>query len=274
MTTRHGKISFPSWAFPVAVLLAVAPLLASPAYAQSAPPAENADGGTPGAWNINLGGGMGVGPAYPGARRYKPLPVPMVSATYRDTIFFNTTGFGVNAINVDGFRAGPIVSYFMGRDHSDEARIRGLKNISMSVAGGGFMAYRYGPFEISAMVRQAMVHMNEGLLGTVQADYHGSLMQRLAFTVGPDIELGNHRYEQTWFGVTEAQSARSDLPIYNAHGGLQSAGAHASMTYALTRSISVRTFVSVKQLVSDAADSPIVERKTQLSGGAGFIYHF
>lgn len=262
--------SFPE-ALAVAACLVAGLLLTSHAQAQSMT-AYPENGTEP--WDVNLGGGVAVGPAYPGAKRYKPLPAPMISATYRDTVFFNSMGIGVNAVNINGFRAGPILSYFMGRDHTDEARIGGLKDISMSIAGGGFMAYRFGPIEISGMIRQAMTHASNGLLGTVQINYRGQITPRASFEVGPDLELGNHAYEQTWFGVTETQSARSGLPVYRAHGGIQSVGGHASVSYALTRTIVLRTFISAKQLVSDAADSPIVERKTQVLGGIGAIYRF
>jgi Outer membrane protein V len=227
-------------------------------------------------WNVTLGGGVGMAPIYPGASRYEAKPLPLVSISYRNTIFLTSDGLRVDLINANGFRFGPLLGYFEGRNESDDPHLRGLGNIQPSATAGVFGAYRYGPFEMSVNIRQAITHSDNGLLGTVRFDYRTPLFAggRAQVVFGPNFDFADASYEKTWFGVSSSQAANSGLTSYNPKAGLRDVGLHADISYRYSEHILVHGLASVQRLTSDAGDSPVVQDRTQALVGMGIAYHF
>lgn len=228
----------------------------------------------PSQWSATLGAGVAGAPDYEGAGSYHARAVPLVSINYGDMFFFGPIGLGMNAINWNGFRAGPVLGYEGGRDQGDDPHLSGLGDISSSLTAGAFAVYRFGPFEISGLVRQAITHSRNGLTGLVQLDYRQAIIPGLDLIVGPDLEIANGTHDRTWFGVSSTQSAQSGLSVYTAGGGVKDVGLHASLTYRYSEHIYLRAFGAVREFTGGVADSPIVQNKTALVIGMGAAYHF
>jgi outer membrane protein len=224
-------------------------------------------------WNATLGAGVGVAPRYPGSDRDRAIPLPLISIAYRHGVLLGSDGLRLNLVSYEGFTFGPTLGYLIGRDASDDARLRGLGNLPTSVTAGVYGSYRVGPFNLSATVRQAVTDSSNGLLGSAQLDYH-LLDRRVQIVLGPDLEFANASYEQKWFGITSGQSLQSGLPAYSPGGGCRDFGLHASISYPYSEHIILRGLTSVKRLVADAGNSPIVQQRTQTLIGVGIAYHF
>lgn len=226
-------------------------------------------------WDVSLGAGAVIESAYPGSKKYRAQPIPMITVNYRDLVFFGPDGLGVNVLNWRGLRAGPVMGFDMGRKSSDDHHIDGLRNIQMDANAGGFLSYERGPFEVAATLRQAFVHSDNGLTGKLDAHYRYELIaQKTTLGFGPEVDFGDGKNMQTWFGVTLSEAARSRFRAYNANGGVKDVGANAFLSNRFTDHIVGRIFVDVKELVGDAADSPIVQQKTEVTTGIGVAYHF
>ena len=226
-------------------------------------------------WDITLGTGLAESPIYTGAKRYHAHPFFFGSVSYRNLTFLGPGGLGTAVINSNGFRAGPVIGYQGGRSSSGDAHLNGLGNLQPSIMAGAFAAYRIGAYELSGTFRQAITHSNNGLVGRVQLDYHASFFaNKLDFAIGPEVDLGDGRYERTWFGVSNHQSALSALPVFNPGGGVTDAGAHVIFSYRFSDSLFLRATGDVRQFEGDASHSPIIETKTQTFIGIGIGYHF
>lgn len=226
-------------------------------------------------WNVSLGLGLAIKPKFPGAGDYHARPIPFVSIIYGDPFFLGPSGLGMNVIDWNGLRAGPVIGFLGGRNQDDDPHLNGLGNISASITAGLFANYRLGPIEIAGTVRQAVTHSNNGLLGLVRVDYHiPALPQDWEATIGPDLEFANVRYDETWFGVSQDQSVQSGLSPYNSGAGVKDVGLHANLTYFYSENILLRMFASIEQLTGDDANSPIVQNKMQSLIGFGVAYHF
>jgi MipA family protein len=92
--------------------------------------------------------------------------------------------------------------------------------------------------------------------------------------VAPSIVWADARYNQSYFGVTAEQSARSGFKAYTAKAGLKSVGLAAGLNYKLSPQWSLNTAVSLSQLTGEAGKSPLVQKKAQASMNAGFAYTF
>jgi outer membrane scaffolding protein for murein synthesis (MipA/OmpV family) len=184
-------------------------------------------------------------------------------------------GLGLGIINSDGFRAGPVIGYEGGRSSSSDPHLTGLGNLEPSIMAGAFVAYRWGAFDLGGTFRQAVTHSNNGLVGRVQLDYNTSFFaNRLDLEVGPEVDLGDGRFERTWFGVSDSQSGRSALPAFSLGGGVTDAGAHVIFNYRVSDHFLLRATGDIRQFEGSASHSPIVETKTQGFIGIGVGYHF
>jgi outer membrane scaffolding protein for murein synthesis (MipA/OmpV family) len=179
------------------------------------------------------------------------------------------------AVHVNGFRAGPVIGFQGGRDQSEDSHLNGLGDIPPSLTAGVFATYRDGPFRFSATVRQAITHTGNGLIGLVQFDFLQPMLDRkLLFSAGPSLQFANGESQQTWFGVSPSQSEQSGLAPYSASAGLRDVGIHANLSYLYSPHVILRSFVNVTEITGSAAQSPIVQSKTQATIGIGAAYHF
>lgn len=229
----------------------------------------------PGTWSVTLGAALADRPDYPGSSLYRVRPVPLIAIGYGDRLVAGPFGVGFAALDWKGLRVGPVLGIEGGRRESVDPHLYGLGDISASVTGGAFVSYRVGVFDIYATARQAINDSGSGLAGLVQFNFRQALVPRqLYLIVGPDMEFGNREHEQTWFGVTPTQSLQSGLPVYTPGGGVNTVGVHAALTYRASEHVFWRAFVNLKNLAGQAADSPIVERRTEHVIGLGAAYHF
>lgn len=226
-------------------------------------------------WTGALGLGLAEVAKYPGASTDRARLEPLVSIDYGDRLFIGPLGIGVAALCWDGFRAGPVIGFERGRYQSDDPHLAGLGDISTSVTAGIFAGYSQGPLEVLATARQAISHSTNGLSGLLQVNLRHALVgTRTLVAAGPDLEFGNGDFERTWFGISPAQSASSGLAVYAPRAGINRIGLHAGLTYRASRHFLYRFFARVSDISGEAAQSPIVERRTQFAVGAGIAYHF
>jgi len=139
--------------------LGFAMLLACPAEAQevrqSAPP-PGAATGAPGGWSITIGAAPVLSPAWQGSRDMALSLFPDLRVNYGDTIFASVPdGIGWNAVNRDGWRAGPLAKIRFGRDERNGGSpfliaggsdaLAGMGDVKSAGEVGGFVEKAFGP---------------------------------------------------------------------------------------------------------------------------------
>ena len=224
-------------------------------------------------WHVVLGGGAIIAPKYEGSDEFEIMPVPFVSATFRDTVTIDPTGANIALYEQGPFAFSARLGYEMGRKEDDSDHLRGLGDVDMGATVGAKAAVKFGPAEIFAQLDKT-VGGSEGLLGTVGIEVSQPLSQSLMVGAGASVVFADENYMQAYFGVTPEQSARSGLARYDAGAGLKRADFSVSATYMLNQNWMVRGQAGVGILVGDAADSPIVVDKVQPSGMLLVGYRF
>jgi len=266
----------------LAVLVAagVASACPQPAWSQSLPQ-QNTDQtdavpqSAQSSWEVSIGGGAAGGPVYPGAARYRTEPIFLGSLAYRGLAFLGPAGLGSSEIFAPGLHYGPIVDFAGGRNETSDKQLRGLGNISPTLAMGVIGLWRFRGFELIGIVRQAVFHTNYGLVGRVQFDRRIVLVPgMLTLLGGPEADFGDGPYERTWFDVSQHQVEVSGLPAYKPIGGVVDAGLFLNLDYRYSEHILVRTFGEFRWLMGSAARSPIVQNNTQAIFGVGVAYSF
>lgn len=237
-------------------------------------------------WRVSVGAGPVVTPAFVGSDDYYLLAVPNVRLNYKDTFFASfEEGVGYNAINKNGWRAGPIFRWQMGREEDgdnffrvagDETNaLRGLGDVDDTPELGGFVEYTWATWSAKAEVRQGLGG-HDGAIGDVSMRYTNH-SGHTVYGLGPKMRFVSDDYNDAYFGVNAAQSARSGLSQYSPEGGLLSYGLNGFVRHPFSEALSVTGFAGYDRLAGDAADAPLVEERgseNQFMLGATLNYEF
>lgn len=166
----------------------------------------------------------------------------------------------------EGFRLRPSIRYIAPRNASDFPELEGLSDIDATLELGGGLRYVSADFAAFGHARYG-IGGHESLVFAAGADFIANLAPGWELRAGPRALWGSDDYAQTYFGVTAADSATSAFAPYEAGGGLISAGIESRLTYQFTPLWGVTGTLSYDQLQGDAADSPIVQDKDQITAG-------
>ncbi|MEP5937110.1 MAG: MipA/OmpV family protein [Erythrobacter sp.] len=257
------------------------------------PPPAAANGG-PGrpdtqGLSVTLGFAPVLSPAFQGSRDMTLSVFPDLRLKYDDAIFASIPeGLGWNAINADGWKAGPLAKIRFGRDEDtggspfliagDSDALIGLGDIGTSGEIGGFVEKRFGPrraWQLRGEVLQGFGG-HDGILADVSLNYR-TRVSGANVSFGPRASFASSDFTQTYFGIDSVQSANSGLPVFEADGGLLSWGVGGTAIKPIDRRSAVTLFTSLERLGGSAEDSPLVTqrgRATQFTIGIGYGVRF
>lgn len=217
-------------------------------------------------WQVRLGAAVGVRPLYDGARPYRLVGGPMIDIRYRDLFFASVgEGIGVNLLRGGNWRAGIALTYDFGRHvGSYESHLRGLGNINPAPEAKLFADYvisKEFPLVLRADLRRSLGG-SDGWIGDIGAymPLPGSA-ERFYWFAGPSLTFADARYMSEWFGVGQAQSARSGFRRFDAGTGIRSASLGVSAVWFFREHWYASADGAYQRLLGSAADSPITERK-------------
>lgn len=213
---------------------------------------------------------MGIGaqsvPDYPGAEDYKIAPWVIL----RD---LRLSRDGVTSGPKQGFSWGLSADLKGKRDSDDSDKLRGLDDVDPSLELGVKVGYDAGPFRSYAAIRKGVTG-HKGITGEIGAKYTHDVNDRLTLTGLAELQYGDGKFMDAYFGVTPAESARSLYRAYDPAGGLKAAQARIEARYAVSDSNAVMGRITYTKLLNDAADSPITANDDQISVGVGFVHRF
>lgn len=259
----------------------------------ASPPAAALRGMPPGAqaqgWRLTVGIAPVLSPAWQGSKDMALSIFPDIRVNKGDTLFLSVRdGLGWNAINRDGWKAGPLVKIRFGRNERNGGSpfqiaggsdaLRGMGDVGVAGEAGGFVEKRFGPrmaWRARAELRQGFGG-HEGLVGDVQIARTGR-SGRLLYSVGPRATFAGRDYVQTYFGVDEAQAQRTGLAVSRPDGGLVSYGLGGTLTRPLTRRSAVTALAGIDRLGGEPAGSALIRergRRTQVSLGLAYGLQF
>lgn len=258
--------------------------LASPVMAQDQRPVANppVSGATaarppagPQGWVLTLGLAPVFGNAWQGSRDTAVSIFPDIRLNYNDTIFLSVPdGLGWNALNRDGWKAGPLVKARFGRNENDGGSpfqiaggsddLRGMGDLGVAGEAGGFVEKRFGPknrLRARVEVRQGF-GAHEGIVGDVSLALQGR-SGRVIYSVGPRAQLASADYMQTYFGVNAQQAQRTRLAVSRPDGGLVSYGVGGALVRPLDRRRSITLFGGVDRLGGEPAGTSLIRERGQ-----------
>ena len=225
----------------------------------AAPPGK--DGGYVGAVVL-------AGTQYQGSDERRTQVLPAIEYQWANGWFAGASnGLGYNFSEDDGLQYGVRVTADFGRRERRSAALRGLGNVDAKAEFGGFFNYKVTPeFSLTSSLRYGAGDGGKGLVIDLGAAYSASIAEQWRFGANASATLANTDYLQSYFGVTSEQATRSDYSTYRVQGGARNFRLSTSLTYLFSPRISVIAGVSATTLLGDAADSPLVRKKTNVTG--------
>jgi len=143
--------------------------------------------------------------------------------------------------------------------------LAGLAEVDASLEVGGGLELTAPDYEVFAKLRYGLLG-HEAFVAELGSDILFRPTDQITFKVGPRILLGDDKYAQTYFGVSEAEALTSSFAAFDARGGIISAGARAEATYAINNDWDVVGTLQFEQFQEDAAESPVTQSDDQISG--------
>ncbi|WP_205077602.1 MipA/OmpV family protein [Marinobacter salexigens] len=245
----------------------VSAMFATSAFAANA-------GGVP-EWSVGLGLGGGWSPEYRGADRYSAEGLPWVQAKKGRVSINPVTGVSYDLVANDRWTFAPTISYARGRENT--GAIAAFDNVHGSLMAGVVANWTGNNWQVNGDIAAPVSGDVEGVRVRGYLRYRGQITQRLLFGAGPGMSWGNERWNQSLFGVSAEDSARSGLKAYTADKDYMQASMNGRLTYLITRQLSVSTVARYSRLIGNAADSPIVEDvgdANQWHGSMAINYQF
>lgn len=256
-----------------------------------------------GSRDMYVGLGAQSMPRYDGADSRKVSVLPVIQVEWSNGVFISGMRAGMHLSDSPSFEYGPLLGVLPGRDDSgtdggaagvtelnsliltspiEKQRLArgqglaGMDDVRTRVQAGAFANYYLTPeWRITATALYGSGRDHDGArleLGVQRLA--AALGERHHVSLGAGLTVVNRKDNETWFGVTREEAARTFYNPYQPGGGLQDVHVGARWTWALTPSWILTSNLQAKRLLGSADKSPLVERSTNLTVSTAIAYRF
>ncbi|MEL7025496.1 MAG: MipA/OmpV family protein [Pseudomonadota bacterium] len=238
------------------------------------PPAQ---GGAPSAaptigWSTDVGFALIANPEFQGSDSYRVLPVPYFDLRYSDQqgvkYFANIPqGFGGYLKRDRGPRGATndiFVSIAPGFANREVEDVDGIDEFGTAAELRVGWEFARGGWSLNTTLAQALASGHEGMYLDVGASRRGRIGSRGFWSVGPRLRIADSQYMDALYGVTSSEAAASGLDAFDAGAGLESAGLQGAISVPVGKRWRATTVMGVSRLLSDAADSTLIESSNQV----------
>ncbi len=241
--------------------------VALPSLISGAAAAEDAEGGGRDEVKVSLGAGVGFGPDYEGSDDYRVVPLwnLRVGNLYHPDAYVQLSGthLTTNFLPDDRFKLGLAADYDSDYDHVEDDRVEELERPEDAlhvglVAGYDFSDRPRTTYALELEVTYDVLHGN-GALVTPKARVDLPLMEGLSLGGAVSVSWASEDYMSNRFGISAGDAARSGLSAFDADSGVKDVTVSASLNYAFDKHWGASLRGGYRQMLGDAADSPIVE---------------
>ncbi|WP_092453914.1 MipA/OmpV family protein [Pseudomonas sp. NFACC45] len=237
-------------------------------------------------WRYSLRAGAASVPRYSGSDERVVAPALGAEIVSPYGVFLDTDeglgwGFDEEDFGLRVYIGASDVRKDRKRGFKGSDKLNGMGSIKSRPVLGLDGTYQMGPVTLEASFEHALEEDDDNR-------DTGSAWNRLKLSISTPLYEGNHGkvigslnsqfgdgdYVRTWYGVSAAQASRSQFRAHDAHGGLVSRGADLTWSLPFNDQWSMSTVLAVQYLAGDAASSPIVARRMQVSLAGQIVYTF
>lgn len=209
---------------------------------------------------FRLGAGLSYGPTYFGSKESGTGAFPLFALQFvrsPNGRVFGSKGTGSRY----GFAPRRSFRVIGKRSATNHSELAGLNDVPLSVEIGGGIGYTSQNFDAFADLRYGALG-HHAFVGEVGANVILRPSDRLTITAGPRLAVGSNRFNDTYFGVTAAESLASSgaLTAYNPSSGVVSAGLEVGANYAVDDLWTLNGRVRYDRFQGSVKASPIINQ--------------
>jgi len=233
-----------------------------------------------------VGVAVGMVPDYLGSDDYTVAAAPFFRWTLTGQeryLQLNVTELSFNVLNHPNFVLGPVLNYRPGRDDDvDDDVVEKMEQIDDTVDVGITAGYiwkdKANPrhrFITNLTYYMDAGDVYKGWLVQAGARYWYPISRPIDLQVGVGATYGNSQYMDTYFGVGSKDAAATGLKEFKADSGFRDWNAQLAGVFHFSTKWHLGVGVKYFGLMSDAADSPIVDDRgseNQWVYGIGLAY--
>lgn len=219
-----------------------------------------------------LGLGALYAPAYQGADKYRPLPLPAIDLKWGPFFANLRNGIGVNVVDNKVITAGASITFMQGY-RSKDAPV-GIGGLSVGAGARGYVSLKAAGFIATFGGTKGIVGDNRGIVADATLAYPITVAPRVMIIPTIGTTWADAKYSDRYFGVNAMQSFASGLPQFRPGSGFKDASAMLNVSYRLTDHIILGASGGVTTLLGQVKDSPLVFHKTQPAGFLSLAYRF
>ena len=214
-------------------------------------------------------------PHYEGADGKQFDILPLIDINIGKSFFLNTErGLGAYFRKSRALELGGSFGYYESRKEEDDDILNGLGDIDAGIDGRFFAKIHLNEFALFVEFRNDLSNKHDGTLYIFGADYFNKPTSYTNWRVKSSYTFVDDNYMRSYFGVSETQSILSGLSRFKAGSGFKDLTLDWIYNHYLSRHWGLKGVIGYKYLVGDAADSPLVTSKGQISFGLGLFYKF
>lgn len=252
--------------------------VATAATIDTQPSSDSSTGTT----TYSVGIAAGAVPKYLGSKDYRAVALPVFAVTTQNGLFASSTdGIGARFSSSSGLFGSAAIGYDLGRADKNRTGLpgsdylHGMGDVKGSVVNILQLGYVVAPrLTVTSMLRIPLTNRDRGITSRTSVKYDFVKTDTDLVSVDVGVLAGTAKYNQTFFGVTKAQSLNSGFSEYSSHAGIYGADSKVAWTHKLSPNWSTTSAVAVTGLVGDAATSPIVQRRMSVYAVSSINYTF
>jgi outer membrane protein len=165
-----------------------------------------------------------------------------------------------NVIGSKNWSLGPMVQYRGKRDDDVENdKVKEMREVDPAVEVGGFLGVTPGNWHLTVLLGQDVNDAHDGMVAVLEGGYTMPLEKGVKLGITAFTSYVDDDYMETYFSVDADNAGRSGLDEYEAEGGMKDYGVMLNLAYAPWTHWGITGILGWKQLIGDAADSPVVE---------------
>ena len=181
------------------------------------------------------------------------------------TLFSSDFTLGLDWQIAQSINTGLLATGRLGRDSSDSKALAGMDDIDDTLELGGYITWEMHPaFAMELAVLTDAGNTYEGWLAELTARWgYFVVSDSIVVVTSATLTYGDARFNDTYYGV-DPNEVSTNRPVYRADAGVNQAELSIELQYSPVKHWRLSGSLDLYQFYGDAADSPIVEKKTQL----------
>lgn len=257
-----------------------------------------------GSHDLYVGVGAELRPRYEGAGDTRVVALPVAQFQWSNGVFIAGTSLGLHLSDQTPYEFGPLVELMGPRNPSGtkklfggvstfssggptlapggtpavppKNKLLGLDNIRTRLLYGGFFHFNFSDqIRLTNTLLYGAGNDADGLRWVSDLRYQiPSFAQHHHVSVAAGVSVVNQAYNQAFFGVTALEARRSGNRAYTASAGVKDIHADLHWNWALSPSWLLTSSINLTRLTGSAADSPLVERRSNASVSSAIAYRF